>query len=118
MPAQSPSNSSFGRLELGQSGPLECALTGTSLLNHPFFNKGSAFSPEERRDFGLAGLLPPSVQTLEQQVKRAYDQYSSRHNDLAKNTFLTSMKEQNEVLYLRVWLSTCRLMNLLDHDGP
>ena len=42
------------------------------------------------------------MSTLEEQVKRAYEQYSSRPDDLAKNTFMTSMKEQNEVLYYRV----------------
>jgi malate dehydrogenase (oxaloacetate-decarboxylating) len=74
------------------------------LMNHPYFNKGSAFTKEERMEFELSGLLPPSVQTLEQQVQRAYEQYSSRPDDLAKNTFLTSMKEQNEVLYFKVGL--------------
>jgi malate dehydrogenase (oxaloacetate-decarboxylating) len=92
----------FGHLPLSTSGPLECALKGTVLLNHPYFNKGSAFTKEERRDFELSGLLPPSIQTLEQQVQRAYEQYSQRSDDLAKNTFLTSMKEQNEVLYFKV----------------
>ncbi|KAK0657774.1 hypothetical protein B0T16DRAFT_402527 [Cercophora newfieldiana] len=87
---------------LSTSGPLECSLKGTVLMNHPSFNKGSAFTKEERREFELSGLLPPSVQTLEQQVQRAYEQYSSRADDLAKNTFLTSMKEQNEVLYFKL----------------
>ena len=89
-------------MRLSTRGPLECSLTGTALLNYPYFNKGSAFTKEERRDFGLSGLLPPSIQTLEQQVQRAYEQYSTRPDDLAKNTFLTSMKEQNEVLYFKV----------------
>lgn len=106
MATMSPQNnktaSKFGHLPLSTSGPLECALKGTVLLTHPYFNKGSAFTPDERRDFALAGLLPPSVQTLEQQVQRAYEQYCARPDDLAKNTFLTSMKEQNEVLYFRV----------------
>ncbi len=101
MPAQA-NPSKFGNLPLSTSGPLECAFTGTALLNHPSFNKGSAFTKEERRVFGLTGLLPPSIQTLEQQVQRAYEQYSERADDLAKNTFLTSMKEQNEVLYFKV----------------
>ncbi|KAK4187893.1 putative mitochondrial NAD-dependent malic enzyme precursor [Podospora australis] len=96
------SNKKFGHLPLSTNGPLECALKGTVLLNHPSFNKGSAFTPRERNDFQLAGLLPPSVQTLEQQVQRAYEQYSMQADDLAKNTFLTSMKEQNEVLYFRL----------------
>ncbi|KAL2168565.1 hypothetical protein VTG60DRAFT_7170 [Thermothelomyces hinnuleus] len=98
------SHSRFRHLPLSTSGPLECALRGTVLLNHPYFNKGSAFTVEERRDFQLSGLLPQSVQTLEQQVQRAYEQYSARPDDLAKNTFLTSMKEQNEVLYFRLLL--------------
>ncbi|AEO59529.1 hypothetical protein MYCTH_2307908 [Thermothelomyces thermophilus ATCC 42464] len=98
------SRSRFGHLPLSTSGPLECALRGTVLLNHPYFNKGSAFTVEERRDFQLTGLLPQGVQTLEQQVQRAYEQYSARPDDLAKNTFLTSMKEQNEVLYFRLLL--------------
>ncbi|KAK4202925.1 putative mitochondrial NAD-dependent malic enzyme precursor [Triangularia verruculosa] len=94
--------SRFGSLPLSTSGPLECALKGTVLLNHPYFNKGSAFTYEERRDFELAGLLPPSIQTLDQQVQRAYEQYSAHPDDLSKNTFLTSMKEQNQVLYFRL----------------
>jgi malate dehydrogenase (oxaloacetate-decarboxylating) len=94
--------SKFERLPLSTSGPLECALKGTVLLNHPYFNKGSAFTAAERRDFELTGLLPPSVQTLEQQAQRAYEQYSAGADDLAKNTFLTSMKEQNVVLYFKV----------------
>lgn len=95
-------SSQLGHLPRSTSGPLECALKGTALLNHPFFNKGSAFSKDERREFGLGGLLPSNIQTLEQQVQRAYKQYSSRENNLAKNTFLTSLKDQNAVLYYRV----------------
>jgi malate dehydrogenase (oxaloacetate-decarboxylating) len=108
MPVQDTQQSKFGHLPLSTSGPLECALKGTVLLNHPYFNKGSAFTPDERRDFELSGLLPPSVQTLEQQVQRAYEQYSAQPDDLAKNTFLTSMKEQNEVLYFKVRSRQCR----------
>ncbi|KAK4096983.1 malic-domain-containing protein [Parathielavia hyrcaniae] len=100
----SNSESKFGHLPLSTSGPLECALKGTVLLNHPYFNKGSAFTADERRAFELSGLLPPSIQTLEQQAQRAYDQYCARTDDLAKNTFLTSMKEQNEVLYFKLLL--------------
>ncbi|OCK83975.1 hypothetical protein K432DRAFT_346078 [Lepidopterella palustris CBS 459.81] len=92
----------FGHLPLSTSGPQECALTGNALLRTPYFNKGSAFTREEREIFKLHGHLPPNIQTLEEQVQRAYEQYSSRPNDLAKNTFMTSMKEQNEVLFYRL----------------
>jgi hypothetical protein len=87
---------------LSAKGPLSCALTGAALLNQPFFNKGSAFTPAERRTFKLTGLLPESVQTLEQQAKRAHRQYLSRRDDLSRNTFLTSLKYQNEVLFYKV----------------
>ena len=99
----SGSGSRFGHLPLSTSGPLDCALSGTALLNDPFFNKGSAFPLEERRAFGLHGLLPGSgAQTLETQARRARDEYAARPDDLAKNTYLTSMKEQNAVLYYKV----------------
>ncbi|KAK5122998.1 hypothetical protein LTR85_003564 [Meristemomyces frigidus] len=95
-------NSKFGHLPLSTSGPQECALTGSSLLQTPYLNKGSAFTNEEREDFNLVGLLPSRVNTLDEQVKRAYDQYNSRRTPLGKNTFMTSMKEQNETLYYRL----------------
>lgn len=72
------------------------------LLHSSAFNKGSAFSSEERRVFGLHGLLPPNIQSPKDQVRRAYEQYSSRTDDLAKNTFMASMKMQSEVLYYKV----------------
>lgn len=75
---------------------------GTALLTSPYYNKGSAFPPDERREFKLLGLLPPNVQPLESQVKRAYEQYSSCQDALTKNTFMTSLKDQNIVLYYKV----------------
>jgi malate dehydrogenase (oxaloacetate-decarboxylating) len=77
---------------------------GYHLLRSPYHNKGSAHPPNERKEFKLHGKLPPNVQTLEEQVARAYQQYSSRGNALEKNVFLMSMKEQNEVLFYRVRL--------------
>lgn len=95
-------DSRFGNLPLSVRGPMDCALRGAVLLNHPIFNKGSAFPPDERRAFALNGLLPASEQTLAQQVHRAYEQYSTRADDLAKNTFLTSLHDQNHVLFFRL----------------
>ncbi|CAN9085264.1 unnamed protein product [Alternaria alternata] len=83
---------------------------GNALLRTPYFNKGSAFTKEERDTFKLHGLLPTNIQTLDEQVKRAYAQYNSRPSDLAKNTFMTSLKEQNEVLYYRLILDHLKEM--------
>ena len=102
MPPSKDNSSRFSHLPLTTSGPQDCAVSGTALLNTPYFNKGSAFPPEERVEFDLTGLLPHNVQTLEQQVQRAYEQYSEQQGDLAKNTFMTSMRDQNEVLFYRV----------------
>ncbi|KAK1726413.1 malic enzyme [Colletotrichum acutatum] len=94
--------SKFSHLPLSTSGPISCAVTGSALLNTPYLNKGTAFPDDERREFNLTGLLPQSIHSLDQQLHRAYEQYKSRQDDLAKNTFLTSLKEQNEVLYYRL----------------
>ena len=75
------------------------ALRGGPLLTSPRWNKGTAFSEEERKAFGLTGRLPFRINTLDDQCARAYDQFQAHESDLRKNTFLQSMKDQNWVLY-------------------
>lgn len=84
---------------LSIEGPIECDLDGFQLLNSPIFNKGSAFSKEERSAFGLEGLLPAQMNSLDEQVDRAYAQFQYLKTPLAKNDFCTSMRIQNKVLY-------------------
>ena len=98
--------SRYSNLPLSIDRPIECTVTGTALLNTPILNKGSAFTLDERCTFNLTGLVPQGVQTLDQQCRRAYKQYLSRGSDLAKNEFLTSLKDQNEVLYYKVTASS------------
>ena len=57
---------------------------------------------EERNEFNLHGLLPSRINTLQEQVNRAYDQFKTHRTPLGKNTFMASMKVQNEVLYYRL----------------
>ncbi|ODA79400.1 hypothetical protein RJ55_04993 [Drechmeria coniospora] len=102
--------SRFDHLLLSTSGPVDCALTGEAVLGSPFFNKGSAFPLDERKLFNLCGLLPHNVHSLDTQVQRAHEQYIERADDLDKNTFLTSLKEQNEVLYYK--LLQCNLKSM------
>jgi malate dehydrogenase (oxaloacetate-decarboxylating) len=68
------------------------ALRGQSLLANATYNKGSAFSAEEREAFGLIGMLPVQIDTIDKQMNRAYGQYNSLRDDLQKNTFLQSLK--------------------------
>ena len=87
---------------LSANGPIECDLSGFHLLNSPLFNKGTAFTLEERKAFELDGLLPPVVNTLDEQVQRAYNQLHYLKTLLAKNDFCTSMRQQNKVLYYKL----------------
>jgi malate dehydrogenase (oxaloacetate-decarboxylating) len=80
----------------------ETTLRGRQLLSDPRLSHGVAFTEEERRAFGLVGLLPPAVLTLDVQVARAYQQFSAQNGDLAKNVFLTLLHERIEVLYFRL----------------
>ncbi|CAK4031266.1 malic oxidoreductase [Lecanosticta acicola] len=95
----SPKTHTFTHLPLSTSGPQPCALTGPALLQTPYLNKGSAFPSSERKTFHLESLLPAKINTLSEQISRAYAQYATHKTDLGKNTFLASMKEQNEILY-------------------
>lgn len=69
------------------------------ILNNPFLNKGTAFTMEERKELGLIGLLPPYVQTLEEQAATAYHQYSMKPNDLEKRHFLMEIFNTNRTLF-------------------
>src|SRR5688572_16258877 len=71
---------------------------GIALLRFPLSNKGTAFSVEERVELGLDGLLPPAVNTLEQQVERAYASLAG-HGALARYQLLRALQERHEVLF-------------------
>jgi malate dehydrogenase (oxaloacetate-decarboxylating) len=77
-------------------------LKGKEILSNPFLNKGTAFTKEEREDIGLDGLLPPQVLTLDEQVKRVYEQYSMRTTNLFKNGLLYDLYNRNVVLFYRL----------------
>ncbi|QRV94013.1 malate dehydrogenase [Ceratobasidium sp. AG-Ba] len=75
------------------------ALKGEALLSSSKWNKGLAFTHEERKEFELEGRLPHTVASLDHQCQRAYLQFSSRETPILKNSFLQSLKQQNWVLY-------------------
>jgi malate dehydrogenase (oxaloacetate-decarboxylating) len=72
---------------------------GMDLLNRPMLNKGTAFTDEERAKFGLLGLLPPQVETLAEQVVRAYEAYKRKNDDLERHIYLRALQDTNEVLF-------------------
>jgi Malic enzyme, N-terminal domain len=77
---------------------------GMDLLDTPLLNRGTAFSDTERTQFGLHGLLPPCVETLEEQVARAYEAYARKEDDLEWHIYLRALQDNNEVLFYRLLL--------------
>ena len=78
------------------------ARRGIELLEDPVANKGTAFTADERRELGLDGLLPPVVETLEQQAVRAHEALSGYGDDLAKHIYLRALQDTNEVLFYKL----------------
>ena len=78
---------------------LETRLSGRDLLDDPLFNKGTGFTRQERIDLALLGLLPPHVETLEEQVDRAYKALQQETVDIEKHIYLRSLQDTNETLF-------------------
>ncbi|MFG2783007.1 NAD-dependent malic enzyme [Streptomyces prunicolor] len=72
---------------------------GTTLLSDPLRNKGTAFDPRERAELGLDGLLPPAVETLDQQADRAYEAFLGYDKPLNRHIYLRQLQDTNEVLF-------------------
>ncbi|QDT29792.1 NAD-dependent malic enzyme [Gimesia panareensis] len=77
---------------------------GHLLIEDPLLNKGTAFSEDERSEFGLVGLLPPHIDTLEEQTERSYEAFCDFQNDIDKHIFLRQLQDENETLYYRLLL--------------
>ena len=78
---------------------LETELEGLELTRLPLLNKSTAFTPEERSEFGLWGLLPPHISNLDKQVERTYLNLSSFADPLNKHIYLRLLQDRNEVLF-------------------
>ena len=78
---------------------LETSLSGQMLIEHPMLNKGSAFTEAERHEFGLLGLLPPGVSTLELQLQRIYGNYRNKPNDIERYMHLIALQDRNETAF-------------------
>jgi malate dehydrogenase (oxaloacetate-decarboxylating) len=88
--------------ENGVAKYIETDLNGMGMLESAQLNKGTAFNTEEREKFSLKGLLPPAVETIEEQLQRAYRQYSINTDNLQKNIFLNNLYNINETLFFRL----------------
>lgn len=79
--------------------PSSGRVRGTALLADPLLNKGTAFSPEERAELGLDGLLPPATETLQEQADRAYAAFLGYDKTLNRHIYLRQLQDTNEVLF-------------------
>ena len=82
-----------------QRSVIETGLSGKDLMSSPALNKGTAFTYEERIRFDLHGLLPPVIESLEQQCVRAYEAYKRKADDLERHIFLRALQDTNETLF-------------------
>lgn len=86
------------------------------ILNNPFLNKGTAFTNEERQELGLVGLLPPYVQTLEEQAAQTYHHYQQKQSNLEKRLFLMEIFNTNRTLFYYLFSQHIKEFNPIVYD--
>jgi len=91
-------------------------MRGHDILNNPFKNKGTAFTQEERQELGLVGLLPPYVQTLEEQAAQTYAHMHQKANDLEKRLFLMEIFNTNRTLFYYLFSQHLEEFNTIVYD--
>ena len=91
-------------------------MTAHDILNNPFLNKGTAFTLEERKELGLIGLLPPYVQTIEEQASQTYAQMQTKVSDLEKRLFLMEIFNTNRTLFYYLFSKHLEEFNPIVYD--
>lgn len=91
-------------------------MTAHDILNNPFLNKGTAFTLEERKELGLIGLLPPCVQTIEEQATQTYAQMQTKVNNLEKRLFLMEIFNTNRTLFYYLFSQHLEEFNPIVYD--
>ena len=85
-----------------ENRPIYIPFAGPAILESPLLNKGTAFSSKERESFNLNGLIPETIETLEEQCARATNQLNSYETNLQKYIYLRNLQDINETLFFRV----------------
>ena len=87
------------------NGPHMVGLSGIALLDDPALNKGTAFTVAERKRYGLEGLLPSSIETIERQLERVMGHLEQKPNDLERYVYLMGLSDRNETLFYKTLMS-------------
>ena len=91
-------------------------MSAHDILNNPFLNKGTAFTLEEREKLGLVGMLPPYVQTIEEQAQQTYAQMQTKVSDLEKRLFLMQIFNTNRTLFYYMFSQHLAEFNPIVYD--
>lgn len=91
-------------------------MNAREILNNPFLNKGTAFTMEERKELGLIGLLPPYVQTIEEQAAQTYAHMERKTTDLEKRLFLMEIFNTNRTLFYYLFSQNLEEFNPIVYD--
>ena len=84
--------------------------SGQDLLNDPIYNKGTGFTEKERIDFGLEGLLPPKVFTINEQKERVLKSFLSKKTNIEKFIYMMGLHDRNETLFYYTVINHLKLM--------
>lgn len=81
---------------------VQIAVRGRQVLARPMLNFGPGYTRQQRTALGLTGLLPPAVNTMNEQLKRVYHQFQRQPDNLSKYVYLNGLQDLNEILYYRL----------------
>lgn len=91
-------------------------MKGFEILNNPFLNKGTAFTIEERERYGLVGLLPPAVQTIDEQAEQSYNHMKKKPSKIQQREFLMEIFNTNRTLFFRIFQDHIKELNPIVYD--
>jgi malate dehydrogenase (oxaloacetate-decarboxylating) len=106
----------FELIRTPEGDKVKIDMNGTDLVRSPIYNKGIAFTPEERRRFGIEGMLPPQHNDIEMQADRTYHTICFNKDPVGRNIDLGLLQNRNEVLFYKICLPPCA--RCLHHARP
>jgi malate dehydrogenase (oxaloacetate-decarboxylating) len=92
----------FELIRTPEGDKVKIDMNGTDLVRSPIYNKGIAFTPEERRRFGIEGMLPPQHNDIEMQADRTYHTICFNKDPVGRNIDLGLLQNRNEVLFYKI----------------